>query len=187
MLISGPAAGHALMKTSADPTGTKVLGTSYNCSGGVTPWGTVLTCEEGVSDIFGGDPQGDPNADDSRALRLRRLGLSMAAPASMTASTSSKEPNEPNRFDWVVEIDPYDPASKPVKRTALGRMSHEASTVVLNKDGRVVVYMGDDDYFEYIVPLRFGQSLRPGQSRLRQGHSRRRRAVGRPLRRRRHA
>ena len=63
MLISGPAAGHALMKTSADPTGTIALGTSYNCSGGVTPWGTVLTCEEGVSDIFGGDPKANPNAD----------------------------------------------------------------------------------------------------------------------------
>ena len=149
MSVSGPAAGHALMKTSADATGTKVLGTSYNCSGGVTPWGTVLTCEEGVSDIFGGDPKKAPIADIldryafdgsdiyGRARFHDRFNL-------------DKEPNEANRFDWVVEIDPYDPNSKPVKRTALGRMSHEASTVVLNKDGRVVVYMGDDDYFEYM-------------------------------------
>ena len=149
MLISGPAAGHALMKTSADPTGTKVLGTSYNCSGGVTPWGTVLTCEEGVSDIFGGDPKATPIADI-----LERYGFDGSDIYGRARFHDrfdlDKEPNEANRFDWVVEIDPYDPASKPVKRTALGRMSHEASTVVLNKDGRVVVYMGDDDYFEYM-------------------------------------
>ena len=58
------------MKTTADPTGTKVLGTSYNCSGGVTPWGTVLTCEEGVSDIFGGDPSKAPSAATARPLWL---------------------------------------------------------------------------------------------------------------------
>ncbi|MER9721923.1 MULTISPECIES: PhoX family phosphatase [unclassified Mesorhizobium] len=149
MTVSGPVAGHALMKTSADPTGTKVLGTSYNCSGGFTPWGTVLTCEEGVSDIFGGDPKKAPTAD-----LLDRYGFDgsdiYGRGRFHDRFNLDKEPNEANRFDWVVEIDPYDPQSRPVKRTALGRMSHEASTVVLNKDGRVVVYMGDDDYFEYM-------------------------------------
>ncbi len=109
----------------------------------------MLTCEEGVSDLFGGDPKKAPTADI-----LDRYGFDgsdiYGRGRFHDRFNIDKEPNEPNRFDWVVEIDPYDPQSKPVKRTALGRMSHEASTVVLNKDGRVVVYMGDDDYFEYM-------------------------------------
>jgi hypothetical protein len=149
MAISGPAAGHDWMKTSADPEGRMPRGTNYNCGGGVTPWGTVLTCEEGASDTFGGDPATSP-----QAAVLERYGYDGSDYYGRARFEDrfdiSKEPNEPNRFDWVVEIDPYDAASVPVKRTALGRMAHEAATVVTNKDGRVVVYMGDDDYFEYI-------------------------------------
>src|SRR5262249_37769815 len=59
--ITGPAAGHDWLKTSADTTGAEVIGTLDNCSGGVTPWGTVLFCEEGVSDWFGGDSKKAPN------------------------------------------------------------------------------------------------------------------------------
>lgn len=148
MTISGPVAGHAWMKTKADPEGRTAYGTNYNCGGGVTPWGTVLTCEEGASDTFGGDIARTPFADV-----LERYGHDGSDYYSRARFDDrfnvEKEPNAPNRFDWVVEIDPHDPASAPVKRTALGRMAHEASTVVVNKDGRVVVCMGDDDYFEY--------------------------------------
>ncbi|PYE26793.1 hypothetical protein C8J32_102412 [Rhizobium sp. PP-CC-3A-592] len=148
MALSGPVAGHDLVKTKDDPEGRLVRGTNYNCGGGVTPWGTVLTCEEGASDTFGGKPDGS-----AIAPVLERYGFDgsdiYGRARFHDRFDMTKEPNEPNRFDWVVEIDPYDPSSTPIKRTALGRMSHEASTVVHNKDGRIVVYMGDDDYFEY--------------------------------------
>lgn len=149
MVLSGPVTGHALVRTKEDPEGRTVKGTNYNCGGGVTPWGTVLTCEEGASDTFGGTTEGSPIAKV-----LDRYGFDgsdfYGRARFHDRFDMNKEPNEPNRFDWVVEIDPYDAASTPIKRTALGRMSHEASTVVHNKDGRIVVYMGDDDYFEYV-------------------------------------
>ncbi len=149
MALSGPVRGHDLVRTKEDPDGALVKGTNYNCGGGVTPWGTVLTCEEGASDTFGGSPAGSPIAKVLERYLFDGTDLYGRA-RFHDRFDMSKEPNEPNRFDWVVEIDPYDPTSTPVKRTALGRMSHEASTVVHNKDGRIVVYMGDDDYFEYV-------------------------------------
>ena len=147
--ISGPLAGHPSMQTSYDPTGRLARGTHYNCAGGVTPWGTVLSGEEGAYDTFGGDVTAHP-----QAAVLERYGYDGSdyyGRARLDPRFDlAKEPNEPNHFDWVLEIDPYDPAAVPVKRTALGRFHHEGATVWLNKDGRVVVYSGDDDSFEYV-------------------------------------
>ena len=146
MILSGPAAGHPRLRTAADPTGWRVAGMLANCAGGETPWGTVLTGEENFHAFFGGPAGPDP-------LR-RRYGVSgrswYAWHRYHPRFDLAVEPNEPNRFGWIVEFDPYDPASTPVKRTALGRFRHEGATTVVNGDGRVVVYQGDDERFEYV-------------------------------------
>ena len=149
MHVAGPAAGHDRLKTKVDPTGTRVIGTLNNCSGGVTPWGTVLTAEENFNTYFGGDPDKTPEAANHK-----RLGIKGKSRYSWSRFFDrfdiERNPNEPNRFGWVVEIDPYDPKSTPIKRTTLGRFKHEAATCVVAPDGRVVVYSGDDEAFEYI-------------------------------------
>lgn len=151
MTLSGPAAGHPRMRTSADPGGRHVRGMLNNCAGGITPWGTWLTCEENFNGYFWSKAAAAPLTPEARALR--RYG----APAEWYAwgkfhdrFDTSKEPNEPNRFGWVVEIDPFDPASVPVKRTAMGRFKHEGAGNVVNGDGRFVVYQGDDERFDYV-------------------------------------
>lgn len=150
MRISGPAAGHARLRTSADSTGTRVLGMLNNCAGGVTPWGTILTCEENFNAYFSGEAA----ETGEQAAAYRRYGIPRlpiyAWAAHEPRFSLDREPNEPNRFGWVVEIDPFDPAHVPVKRTALGRFKHEGCTYAMAPDGRVVFYQGDDEMNDYV-------------------------------------
>ena len=145
--IGGPAAGDPRLTTSDDPTGTRVLGTLNNCAMGYTPWGTYLACEENFNGYF--------RKNGPQTTLEKRYGITAAGFGYLWHTTDKRfrvdeEPNEPNRFGWVVEIDPFRPHSTPVKRTALGRLKHEGAWVQEARNGRVVVYMGDDERNEYI-------------------------------------
>ncbi|MGC4891497.1 PhoX family protein [Micromonospora sp. DT227] len=150
--LTGPAAGSALLRTAADPAGRWVRGTQANCSGGVTPWGTVLSGEENFHFAFVGADE----APESMKPALRRYGFDTANRGGPSAELIderfdlARHPHEANRFGWIVEVDPFDRASVPRKHTALGRFKHEGAATVISRGGHAVVYSGDDERFEYI-------------------------------------
>ena len=168
MRVSGPAAGHALMQTrefmitdtGSTPTGGTsngrvAHGTVNNCAHGITPWGTFLSCEENWNGNFGGTAAVDTSTATEIGKLNRRYGVSAAGFGYRWHTTDprwdlSTNPNEAHLFGWVVEIDPYDPTSIPVKRTALGRFKHESAQFVVDKDEHLAFYMGDDERNEYI-------------------------------------
>ncbi|MDY6891194.1 MAG: PhoX family phosphatase [Pseudomonadota bacterium] len=149
MVVSGPAAGHPLLQTAADPSGRHVLGTVNNCANGQTPWGTYLSCEENFHYYFASDQEVE------LAAREKRYGLK---PSNRDYQwyrhderfDLAKHPNEPHRFGWVVEIDPLDPTAPPKKRTALGRFKHENAALTIDRSGHLVVYLGDDERGEHL-------------------------------------
>jgi uncharacterized protein len=170
--IAGPARGHPLLRTAWSPDGTRTRGTLHNCSHGFTPWGTYLTCEENWAGLFANRDAALPREHARYGVRARpgRLGWYSTRgwhtvrpeedpdaefrrfDASHTGTDATQDyRNEPNTFGWIVEIDPQDPASTPVKRTALGRFAHEGIVFQPPQEGRpLVAYSGDDAVFEYI-------------------------------------
>jgi secreted PhoX family phosphatase len=149
MELTGPAAGSPRLMTSEDPEGRMVAGTMNNCAGGTTPWGTWLMAEENFNGNFLGDlAEGHP--ETSNHERYGVAGGWYQWGRFIDRYDISKEPNEPNRFGWIVEVDPRDPTSTPKKRTALGRCKHEGAESVIAPDGRLVVYSGDDQRFDYV-------------------------------------
>ena len=157
--VGGPCAGHPMMKTAADPDGRTVLGTLNNCASGKTPWGTYLSGEENWMGYFSG---GDKLSAHEMRWGMRKGGWGYRWHEHDERFDAVKNPNEPNRFGWVVEIDPLDPTSTPVKRTALGRAAHEGAWVGVTKDGRAVVYSGEDSRFEYIYKFVSRDRIAPG-------------------------
>jgi len=164
--LVGPAAGTDFVKTAADPTGRTVAGTFANCAGGVTPWGTVLSGEENFNTYFGA-PEGGPAPSPVVADQLKRYGVAVE-PSELLWETFdprfdlAKSPNEVNRFGYVIEVNPWDPKSTPVKHSAMGRLKHEGATIYVTDDGTVVSYTGDDERFDYMYKFVSSKKMVPG-------------------------
>ncbi|SDN40651.1 PhoX family phosphatase [Geodermatophilus sp. DSM 45219] len=172
--LTGPAAGSAYLRTREDPSGTTVRGTLNNCAGGITPWGTTLHGEENFNQYFGASA---PITDAEQLAVLERYGIDGADAATRAWQTVderfdlAKEPNEVNRFGWVVEVDPYDRHSVPRKHTALGRLKHEGANIQIAQDGHVVAYTGDDERFDYIYKFVSKRKYEEGWDRHTKAHN----------------
>jgi uncharacterized protein len=167
--IQGPCKGHALMRTAADPRGETILGTINNCASGKTPWGTYLSGEENFRFYFG--------SADSKDAHQQRWGLVKESFFGWEKHDArfdiSQTPHEPNRFGWVVEVDPMDPTSTPIKRTALGRAAHEGAWVAVTKEGKAVVYSGEDARNEYIYKFVSRDAIKPAGGGMTQAQANR--------------
>ncbi|MGI0490258.1 PhoX family protein [Alkalinema pantanalense CENA528] len=133
LIGTGPAVKEVFEAVNADGLGNRIIGTAYNCSGGTTPWGTVVSAEEnfqGSADFFIGVTESvKPNGSQT----------------SYTAGTTGAEFGlVGEKYGWMVEIDPADPNFRPRKHTALGRFRHENITVRAEAGRKLVAYMGDD-------------------------------------------
>lgn len=167
--ITGPAAGTQLLKTAADPSGRTSLGTFGNCSGGTTPWGTILSGEENFPGYFVADPAARGGKRYGMTATPSVYGWEKVDPR--FDATTPGYANEPHRVGYIVEIDPYDPDSTPRKHTAMGRFKHEGANVRVGDDGTVVAYMGDDERFEYLYKFVATRKYRPGHSAAARRHN----------------
>lgn len=167
--VDGPAAGSPLLRTKADPTGRTVRGTMNNCAGGTTPWGSVLSGEENFNQYF--KASGSTPRETRYGLSATQDSRNWRAVDPRWDATTADYANEPNRFGWIVEVDPYDPTAAPVKHTAMGRFKHEGANVIINRDGRVVAYMGDDERFDYVYRFVSKERYLPGPGSRRRKHN----------------
>jgi secreted PhoX family phosphatase len=158
--LTGPAAGSPLVRTVEDPSGRAIKGTLGNCSGGTTPWGTILSGEENFNGYF---------VSPGTSASDKRYGLTSNATARQWElddprfdTRNAGFENEANRFGWIVEVDPFDPTSTPKKHSSLGRFKHEGANVIVAESGHVVAYMGDDERFDYLYKFVSADTYREG-------------------------
>ena len=162
--VTGAAAGSPLLRTKADPTGRRVFGTFANCAGGLTPWGTVLSGEENFNGYFK-----SASAPAGQEAAYKRYGITGSKGRNWESVDprfdTANEPNEVNRFGYIVEVDPTDPTSTPRKHTALGRLKHEGANVQIARNGHVVAYTGDDERYDYLYKFVSKRKYKPGDRR----------------------
>lgn len=173
--LAGPARGNAQLKTKYSAAGTDTRGTINNCGSSITPWGTYFSGEENWNGYFTRSATDDAARGGAAARSVvamvrygkaqgaaSRHGWETAGPddkyarwnisqTGTSADGTDDYRNEMNTYGYMLEVDPYDKAQTPRKRTALGRFAHEMGVFGKTVEGKpVAVYMGDDSRGEYV-------------------------------------
>lgn len=132
LIGTGPAATE-VFNLSVDGLGNKIIGTAFNCSGGTTPWGTILSAEEnfqGSAEFFVGVTEAvQPNGTQT--------GYTDGTVGKTFGLVGEK-------YGWIVEIDPVNVNFRPRKHTWLGRFRHENVAIRAEAGKPLIAYMGDD-------------------------------------------
>jgi len=113
---------------------TTAIGTLANCSGGITPWNTFLTCEENYDSFYGETVYDDSNLP--KRVSSKYYGW------------EKFYDHPPEHYGWVVEVNPKNGIAQ--KHIALGRFAHECCTLYELEDNRIVAYSGDDKNDEHL-------------------------------------
>ncbi|MBO3463969.1 PhoX family protein, partial [Aetokthonos hydrillicola] len=132
-LIGTGSAATQVFNLSSDGLGNRIIGTAYNCSGGTSPWGTILSGEEN----FQGSSSSFVGVTESVKLNGTQTGYT-------AQTTGEKFGLVGEKYGWMVEVDPADANFRPRKHTALGRFRHENVAIRAEAGNKLVVYMGDD-------------------------------------------
>jgi secreted PhoX family phosphatase len=176
LIGTGPAATE-VMAHSSDGLGNKIIGTGFGCSGALTPWGTVLSCEENFQ---GGAGAFFVGVQENVLPDGTQTGYVVGTPATFTDPVSGQTFHNyttgtffglvGEKYGWVVEVDPADPSWRARKHTAMGRVRHENVAMRAVPGRKLVAYMGDDrrggHIWKYVSDGRVGDLKSRGNSRL---------------------
>lgn len=161
---TGPAARDVFEGVNADGLGNRIIGTFANCSGALTPWGTIMSAEENFQ-VFG-----NIGVQEAVLPTGTQTGFPPVS-ASTPRTTADAFGLYGEKYGWLVEIDPRNPLRRGRKHTALGRFRHENIAIRAAPLQKLVAYMGDDrrggHVWKYVSKDRVGfATWNPLNSRL---------------------
>ena len=172
LTMTGPVAGHSLLVTSSDTGGNLATGTFNACGGGISPWGTFLVAEGCFGQYFAnnGSVTNEMAREANAALGVLDEGSSRPWWRFHNRFDLASEPNEANKFGWIVEVDPWDRDYPRRKLTAIGRLSHCSASVALSSSNKVALYTADSSQFAHLYKFvstdAFDRTNRPAAKNL---------------------
>ncbi len=149
MQLSGPVAGHERVKTPSDPTGRKVFGTLNNVAAASTAWGTYMMAKKTSTGYFGGELAED-HAEFKQMKRVGAPGGQYEWSKFYDRFDVSKEPNDSQPIRLGGRGRPLDPHLRPEEAHRDRTLQARRLRVDVNRDGRVVLYSGDDERYDYV-------------------------------------